>query len=91
MHLLYRGGGATAQNKLWGYIGDGLVRLHLPTEGKWLRMQDLMNQYADMPLDLADASLLSAAEQLNDHRLFSVDARLRAVRMQDGQFFDIVP
>jgi len=54
-------------------------------------MQALMNQYADMPLDLADASLITAAERLNDYRLFSLDGPLRAVRLQNGKFFDVVP
>lgn len=53
-------------------------------------MQALMNQYADMPLDLGDASLVSAAEQLQDFRLFSIDEALRAVRI--GQrHFEVVP
>jgi len=54
-------------------------------------MHELMNQYADMPLDLADASLISAAEQLGDRRLFSLDQQLRAVRIKNTHYFDVCP
>jgi hypothetical protein len=91
MHLLYRAGGLEAQNGLWTYLADGILRLDLASEGEWRRIHDLMNQYADMPLDMADASLVSAAERLRDRRLFSIDSGLRAVRLHNGKFFDIVP
>ena len=91
MHLLGRVGGIRAQNTLWALLIDGLVRLHLPSDTEWKRMHSLMNQYADMPLDLADTSLVSAAHELGDHRLFSIDSHLRAVRIDDQQVFDVVP
>jgi uncharacterized protein len=50
-----------------------------------------MNRYADMPLDLADASLLSAAESLNDLQLFSVDESLRAVQLRNGRYLEVIP
>lgn len=90
MHLLYRASGISAQNILWQYLSDRLILLHLGPEYEWRRMQELMNQYADMPLDLADASLIMAADQLGDCRLFTVDNRLRVVRLESGQHFDIV-
>lgn len=91
MHLLYRAGGLSAQNDLWSIVAEGVLRLHLPIEGEWQRIYQLMNQYGDLPLDLADASLVSAAEHLNDYRLFSVDDSLRAVQLGGQQYFDLVP
>jgi hypothetical protein len=91
MYFLYRSDGLRAQNQLWSYLADGLLRLHVPTDDECRRIQELMNQYADMPLDLADASLVSAAEATADRRLFSIDQHLRAVRIHDRQFFDVVP
>jgi uncharacterized protein len=91
MHLLRRAGGLPAQNELWGFIADGLVRLHLPGEGEWRRMHELMNQYADMPLDMADASLMSAAESMQHFSLLSLDARLRAVKLANGRSFAVFP
>jgi hypothetical protein len=65
--------------------------MYLPSDDEWQRIHDLMNQYADMPLDMADASLISASERLGDRRLFSIDSRLRAVRVGNQQAFDVVP
>jgi uncharacterized protein len=91
MYLLHRAAGIRAQNELWAFITVGLVHLHLPNAGEWRRIQEVMNQYADMPLDMADASLISAAEQLRQTRLFSLDSRLRAVRIGVNAVFDVIP
>lgn len=50
-----------------------------------------MNFYADMPLDLADASLVSASEVLNDKILFSLDHHLRAVRINSTDYLEVRP
>lgn len=91
MHLLYRAGGFSAQNELWAYVIDGSLRFHLPGRNEWKRIHELMGQYADLPLDVADASLVSAAEVLGDYQLFTVDESLRAVRTINGKFFNVVP
>ncbi len=40
-----------------------------------LKVEQLMQQYADLPMDLADASLVILAEHLGHGRIFSVDQR----------------
>ena len=42
---------------------------HLP------RLNELMTQYADLPMDLADASLVLLAEHLGHGRIVSTDRR----------------
>jgi predicted nucleic acid-binding protein len=37
------------------------------------RASELMTQYGDHPMDLADASLLVAAETLPAYRIFTID------------------
>ncbi len=39
------------------------------------RISELMKKYADLPMDLADASLIVLAEHLGDGRILSVDRR----------------
>jgi len=46
-----------------------LTDQHLP------RIRQLMEQYLDLPMDLADASLVLLAEQLGDGRIVSTDQR----------------
>lgn len=91
MYLLGRAGGLQAQDTLWGYLADGLVRL-LPTEpGEYDRMRTLMRQYQDTPMDLADASLVVAAERTALRRIFSLDRHFRTYRIHASEAFEVVP
>jgi predicted nucleic acid-binding protein len=80
MHLLSRVGGAPAQERLWTYVADGIVVLHLHEPNEWKRMRVLMQEYADAPMDLADASLVAAAERLGIRRVFTLDRHFFAYR-----------
>lgn len=90
MHLLRRGG-HRAQDTLWSYWADGLLDLHTATPPEWERMRALMRQYQDAPMDLADDSLVAAAEQLGINRVFTVDSHFRAYRTDDRRAFEVVP
>jgi predicted nucleic acid-binding protein len=91
MYLLWRAGGTPAQEELWGYVGDGLVALHQPAEKEWQRMRELMRQYHDTPMDLADASVVAAAERLGFRQVFTLDGHFRVYRMHGNIAFDVVP
>lgn len=41
----------------------------------WPRLEQLMHQYAKLPMDLADASLVLLAEERGDGRILSTDRR----------------
>lgn len=91
MYLLRRAGGIPAQEELWGYLTDGLVVLHAPAAQEWERMRELMKQYSDTPMDLADASVVAAAESLGLDRVFTLDGHFHAYRI-NGKFpFEVVP
>lgn len=91
MHLVGRAVGARGQEVLWDYLSDGLVGLHTPDGGEWVRMRALMRQYRDTPMDLADASLVTAAERLGVQRVFTVDRHFRAYRILGAHAFQVVP
>ena len=91
MYLLWRAGGVPAQDELWGYLADGLVVLHAPEAQEWARMRVLMQQYQDAPMDLADASLVVAAERLHLRRIFTVDRHFHAYRIDGTHPFDVIP
>jgi predicted nucleic acid-binding protein len=55
--------------------GDGLFQLFMIGETEFLKMALLMHQYADLPMDLADASLILLAEYLGHGRIVSTDRR----------------
>ncbi len=91
MYLLWRAGGSPAQDELWGYLADGLVVLHTPEADEWSRICVLMRQYQDAPMDLADASLVVAAERLHLRRIFTIDSHFYAYRINGQYPFDIIP
>jgi uncharacterized protein len=73
---------------------DGLTVWHL-SKVTLNRSFALMRQYADHPMDLADASLVVAAEVLNTERIFTIDRNdFAAYRIRRGhgyEAFDVVP
>jgi predicted nucleic acid-binding protein len=91
MYLLRRAGGLPAQEGLWDYLANGLLALHLPIPNEWERMRALMRQYEDTPMDLADASLVAAAEVLNLRRVFTLDRHFHAYRIPGRQRFEVIP
>jgi predicted nucleic acid-binding protein len=91
MHLLNNVGGHFAQDVLWSYILDGLVAIHESSSEERTRMRELMAKYKDTPMDLADASLVAAAEVLGLRRIFTVDSDFVVYRLPGKQSFEIVP
>ena len=54
-------------------------------------MRVLMEQYRDLPMDLADASLVAIAEERRLDRIFTLDADFHVYRLPRGRSFTIVP
>ena len=50
-----------------------------------------MEQYHDTPMDLADASLVTAAEALNLTRIFTLDTDFYVYRFNNTDVFEVVP
>ena len=62
------------------------------TKGSLRRSRDLVNQYADLPMDYADATLVVLAEELGTNVVFTTDRRDFAVyRIKGRRHFDVVP
>jgi predicted nucleic acid-binding protein len=55
------------------------------------RMPALMEQYRDLPMDLADASLVALAEEQRLREVFTLDRDFRVYRLPDGHAFNLVP
>lgn len=83
MYLLSRYSGWSAQQELWGYVADQILVLHFNGEDEQARMQVLMEQYRDLPMDLADASLVAAAETLNQKRFLPLIGIFRFIVLKE--------
>lgn len=90
MHLLGRGG-YRYQARLWNLHYAEKLFLHQLTPAETTRIAELMEQYRDTPMDLADASLVAAAETLAHRRVFTVDRQFYIYRLNDGSALQVVP
>ena len=50
-----------------------------------------MDQYADRPMDLADATLVALAEERGDRRMLTLDADFQVYRFRGRRRFVTVP
>lgn len=91
MYLLGRYGGWLAQQELWNYVSDKILVLHLNGEQEQAKMKILMEKYRDIPMDLADASLVATAETLNQRQIFTLDRDFQIYRFWGNQPFEVVP
>lgn len=91
MYLSYGAGGWPMQRLLWSYVEKDIVRFYTLTDTDAARMLALMEQYKDSPMDLADASLVVAAESLNLTRIFTLDRHFYAYRVHGRDAFEVVP
>jgi predicted nucleic acid-binding protein len=91
MYLIYRAGGYTGQEALWRLVEAGRLVLHEAIGAEVVRMAELMGKYRDLPMDLADASVVAAAEQLGTRRVFTLDRDFHVYRFADGTAVEVVP
>jgi predicted nucleic acid-binding protein len=57
------------------FIAEGGLSLWFFDEAGVQRAFELMIRYASVPMDLASASLVTAAEQLRTRKVFTIDRR----------------
>jgi hypothetical protein len=90
MHLL--GFSWPAQDALWEMLDTDHLELLPLDAGDGLRMRELMHKYRDLPMDIADASLVRLAEREGLRRVFTTDRRDFSVyRVGRTGRFAIVP
>ncbi len=91
MYLLQRAAGHDGQAALWRWRSGGRLILLDLTADEVDRMAELMAKYKDRPMDLADASLVVAAERLGVRRIFSLDRDFHIYRLSDGTALEPLP
>ena len=91
MHFLGRGGGYRLQDRLWDMRRTGRLEIHSTTESEADRMVELMRQYQDTSMDLADPSLIAVAESRSIRRVFTLDEEFYIYLLADGSALEVVP
>jgi uncharacterized protein len=91
MELLARAGGNNAQRALWRLVQtDRLVIADLSASAVE-RSSRLMDKYADLPMDLADATLVALAEEEEHRTVFTLDSDFGVFRIRGRLPFRIIP
>jgi predicted nucleic acid-binding protein len=91
MYLVHRRGGWPAQNHLWRLVQDSAITItHIPGS-QHEAIAQLMKRYRDAPMDLADATLVVAAELLNDREIFTLDDHFQTYRLSRNRRFKVLP
>ncbi len=89
MDLVGRELGLRGHRALWSLVVSGA--LEVVPQGVSDRMGELMEQYCDRPMDLADASLVVLAEDLDGPPIASFDSDFRIYRLRSGSLMSVLP
>lgn len=91
MYMLGRFHGFKGQAALWELIEHGTLIIHSHQAIESTRMRELMEKYSDLPMDFADASLVTVAEVLDLVRIFTLDSDFKIYRVRQTTPFEVVP
>jgi predicted nucleic acid-binding protein len=89
MYLLGDAAGWRGQEVLWRLQKRGDLIVELPA--RLDRVEELMRRYRDLPMDLADATLVALAEERDLGTIFSLDKDFKVYRLARGRAFKVVP
>jgi predicted nucleic acid-binding protein len=86
--------GSIGADRLRDFVAQGGLSVWFFNDNWLARAFELMEQYRDHPMDLADASIVAAAESLATRKVFTIDRRdfaaYRVRRGHRGYPFDII-
>jgi hypothetical protein len=91
MYFLYQLRGWSAQDVLWEFVEREALILHHTTLSEQKRMRELMAQYQNVPMDLADASLVAVAESFKIKQIFTLDSDFYVYRLYGKDGFEVIP
>jgi hypothetical protein len=79
-----------AQSRLLAWVEDGRLNM-MEIDDLVGRIRVLLEKYADLPMDFADATLVAVAERERLDRIFTLDDDFRVYRIGGRRAFQIVP
>ncbi len=90
MYLALHRGGWQMQKQLGQLLLDKLLAVYEIQESDYSRLLALMEQYRDRPMDVADATLVLAAEKTGYKQILTLDSDFLFYRIGDRDSFDVV-
>ena len=91
MYLLSRAGGPRGREALWRLVSSARLMLADLSPAAVERSARLMDKYADLPMDLGDATLVALAEERGQRRVFTLDSDFTVYRIDGRGRFETVP
>lgn len=91
MYLIGDSLGWRGQEALWRILRRGDLHVAETRASTVDRMERLMLKYRDVPMDLADASLVAVAEERGLTKVFTLDRDFHVYRVLGRRPFVIVP
>ena len=80
------------QDDLWVFLQRGGIEICPLEKEHSYRCRELMKQYHDLPMDLADATLVTLAEILSVPKVFTLDHRDFSIyRFKQKKRFTLIP
>jgi hypothetical protein len=88
-HLL--GFSHTVQDDLWEFIERGTVLIYDLDKTFVKTCRRLMRKYHDLPMDLADATLVAVADAENIRTIFTLDKDFKVYKTKQNKHFKLLP
>ncbi len=80
------------QDSLWLFIQRGGIEIYSLEKELVSRCRELMKQYRDLPMDLADGTLVALADALGVPKIFTLDRKDFSVyRLKQKKRFALIP
>ena len=91
LHIAHREGGWHLQNRLWSLRTRDILCIHIGSDAETEETYRLMARYNNVPMDLADASLMAMLNVLGLRRVFTLDSDFRVYRLAGGAAPEVLP
>lgn len=80
------------QDDLWDFIIQGNLQIYNFDRSLLKTCRELMKKYQDLPMDLADASLVAVADAENIQTIFTLDHKdFKVYRTKQKRHFKLLP
>ncbi len=80
------------QDNLWLFMQRGGIEIYSLEKELVIHCRDLMKQYRDLPMDLADATLVALADALEIPKIFTLDHKDFSIyRFKQKRRFTLIP
>ncbi len=91
IYLLGKTGSYRFQERLWSLSSSGRLQIMEISKVEADRMHALMRQYQNVPMDLADASLIATMESRGENKIFTIDSDFYIYRLANNFALEVVP